>query len=85
MKSIANQNKLQVKNKSLSARTHNEIKINNMNYIEQLKRMNVYDELLALKKLPISKINNLVIEKSTYNDTEQQVLEKVCDYRKTSS
>lgn len=62
-----------MKNKALSARTHNEIKINNTNYIEQLKRLNVYDELLALKKIPNAKISNLIIEKTKPNDIENQM------------
>lgn len=77
------QTKIQLKNKSLSARTHNEVKINNENYVEQLKRLNVYDELLALKKLPPTKINNIVIEKSKGSDTEQQISEKIFDIKKS--
>ena len=70
----------------MSARTHNEIKINNVNYIEQLKRLNVYDELIALKKLPVSKINSIVFEKSNYNNdtAEQQLIDKACETRKSA-
>lgn len=45
-----------IKNKSLSARTHHENDLSSSSYIEKLKRLKVYDELLALKKLPISKL-----------------------------
>lgn len=69
------------KNKSLSARTHNEVKMNNDNYIEQLKRLNVYDELLALKKLPTSKINTPATEKP--GDFHHQPSEKILDIKKS--
>lgn len=74
-----------MKNKSLSARTHNEVNLNNENYIEQLKRLNVYDELLALKKLPTTKINNnfTANEKTKGSDTEQQIAEKMADIKKS--
>lgn len=73
----------QAKNKSLSARTHNEVKMNNSNYVEQLKRLNVYEELIALGKIPISKINNPSNEKIHYNDTQQQFIETVSDSKKS--
>lgn len=57
--------------------------LNNENYIEQLKRLNVYDELLALKKLPTTKINNLTNEKPKGSDTEQQIAEKMADIKKS--
>ena len=59
--------------------------LNNENYIEQLKRLNVYDELLALKKLPTTKINNLTNEKPKgSSDTEQQIAEKMADIKKSN-
>ena len=57
--------------------------LNNENYIEQLKRLNVYDELLALKKLPTTKINNLTNENKKGSDTEQQIAEKMADIKKS--
>lgn len=73
---------MQAKNKSLSARTHNENKMNNVNSIEQLKRLNVYDELIALKKIAPPKNAIQIIEKTIYNDTQQKVIENVCEPKK---
>ena len=74
------QGKAVLKNKSLSARTHNEAKMATDNYVEQLKRLNVYDELVALKKLPASKINAFIAEKQ--KSIEQQTSEKTFDLKK---
>lgn len=57
--------------------------MNNSNYVEQLKRLNVYEELISLGKIPISKINNPSNEKIHYNDTQQQFIETVSESKKS--
>lgn len=56
--------------------------MNNVNSIEQLKRLNVYDELIALKKIAPPKNAIQIIEKTIYNDTQQKVIENVCEPKK---
>ena len=67
-----------LKNKSQSARTHNEINKEKDTDIERLKRLNVYDELININKSKIkneAKANLKKIELSDESEVKRSHLE----------